>query len=122
MDAFPRRLVVIDDDDHLLQSMRFAFEAEGYLVTTFASGEEALKAPPRDPHTCLVVDARLPGTSGLDTIAQLRRLGVAAPAILITTNPSQAERRRAGATGVSIVEKPLLGDALGKTIAALLGS
>lgn len=118
--ALPRRLVVIDDDDHLLKSMRFAFETEGYEVTTFASGEAALNAPPRDPRTCLVVDARLPGLTGLDTIARLRALGVAAPAILVTTHPTQAEQRRAAAAGVAIIEKPLLGDALARQIAALI--
>ena len=122
MDAQPRRLVVIDDDDHLLAAMRFAFEAEGYIVTTFASGEAALNAPPRDPSTCLVVDERLPGVSGLETIAALRKLGVEAPAILVTTHPTQAERRRAAAAGVSIVEKPLLDDALGRRIATLLSA
>jgi FixJ family two-component response regulator len=122
MDANPRRLVVIDDDDHLLEAMRFAFETEGYVVTTFASGEAALKSPPRDPSTCLVVDARLPGASGLETIAGLRKLGVEAPAILITSHPTDAEKKRAAAAGVSIVEKPLLGDALGRRIAALLGA
>lgn len=120
MDAYPRQLVVIDDDDHLLSAMRFAFETEGYVVTTFASGEAALQAPPRGPQTCLVVDEHLPGVSGLDTIAGLRRLGVHAPAILVTTHPTPDEKRRAAAAGVSIVEKPLLDDALGRKIAALL--
>ena len=122
MNANPRRLVVIDDDDHLLKAMRFAFETEGYVVMTFASGEAALKSPPREPATCLVVDERLPGVSGLETIAALRKLGVEAPAILVTTHPTHAEKRRAAAAGVSIVEKPLLGDVLGRRIAALLGA
>jgi DNA-binding response OmpR family regulator len=122
MNTNPRRRVVIDDDDHLLEAMRFAFETEGYVVTTFASGEAALQSPPRDPWTCLVVDERLPGVSGLETIAGLRKLGVQAPAILVTTHPTQSDHRRAAAAGISIVEKPLLGDVLGRRIAALLGA
>lgn len=117
--ANPRRLVVIDDDDHLREAMRFAFETEGYVVTTFASGEAALQSPPYDTATCLVVDERLPGVSGLETIARLRKLGVEAPAILVTTHPTDAKKRRAAAAGVCIIEKPLLGDALGRRIKAL---
>lgn len=120
MDAFSRRLVIIDDDRHLLEAMRFAFETAGYVVTTFASGEAALLAPPFEPATCLVVDARLPGASGLETIKRLRALGVEAPAVLVTTHPTAAERRRAAAAGVDILEKPLLGEALERHVAELL--
>ena len=91
----PRRLVVIDDDVQLLHSMRFALETEGYAVTTFASGEEALQSRFVDDPTCLIVDQRLPGLSGMETISRLRLMGVAAPAILVTSNPSNLLRRRA---------------------------
>jgi two-component system, LuxR family, response regulator FixJ len=53
-------------------------------------------------------------------LVELRRRQVAAPAILITTHPSAAVRERAAATGVAVVEKPLLGDALFQEIYAAL--
>jgi two-component system response regulator FixJ len=113
-------LVVVDDDPHVLSALRFAFETEGYQVRTCGSGEELLARPPYDPHTCLIVDERLPGMSGLDAIAQLRRLGVRAPAILITTHPSLPVRHRAAAADVDIVEKPLLDATLGQKVRAAL--
>lgn len=115
-----RRLVLIDDDEHLRRAMRFSFEAEGYSVTAFATGEAALQATPFEDHACLVVDERLPGLSGLETIARLRAAGVDAPAILITSHPAHALRRAAAAAGVSIVEKPLLGDALARKVGELV--
>lgn len=100
--------------------MRFSFEAEGYAVTVFASGEAALQGAPFETHVCFVVDERLPGISGLETIARLRAAGMRAPAILITSHPAQALRGAAAKAGVSIVEKPLLGDALMRKIGELI--
>lgn len=116
----PRRLVFIDDDAQLLHAMRFAFETEGYAVSTFESGEEALRVRFPDAATCLIVDQRLPGLTGMDTIARLRALGVTAPAILVTSHPSDLLKRRAARANIRIVEKPLLGDALRLTLEALL--
>lgn len=117
-----RRVVFIDDDVQLLHAMRFAFETEGYMVTTFENGEEALRSAFPEPPMCLVVDQRLPGASGMDTIARLRAAGVSAPAILVTSHPSDGLRREAERAGVSIVEKPLLGDALRLAMEAVLGA
>ena len=116
----PDRLVLIDDDPDVLSALKFAFETDGYEVSAFSSGEAVLKDPPRTSNTCLVIDQRLPGLSGLDTLARLRDLGVAAPAILVTTHPSLEVRRRARLAAVDIVEKPLLGNALPQKIAEAL--
>jgi len=113
-------LVVVDDDPHVLSALRFAFETEGYEVRTCRSGEELVASPPEHPHTCLVVDERLPGMSGLDAIAQLRGQGVHAPAVLITTHPAAPVRRRAAAAGVEIVEKPLVDHSLAQKVRRLL--
>ncbi len=113
-------LVLIDDDPHVLNALSFAFEADGYEVSTFGSGEELLKSPPPGAGTCIVIDQRLPGLSGLDTLAQLRSRGVNTPAVLITTNPSFEIRRRARKALVDIVEKPLMGDALPQKVSAAL--
>ena len=113
-------LVVVDDDPHVLGALRFAFETEGYEVRTCGSGEELLACPPSEPHTCLIVDERLPGISGLEAISQLRSLGIRAPAILITTHPSLPVRLRAATAKVEIVEKPLLDATLGQKVRAAL--
>jgi len=115
-------LVVVDDDPHVLGALRFAFETEGYDVRTCRSGEELLASPPRDGDTCLIVDERLPGICGLETIARLRALGVDAPAILVTSHPPLQVRRRAAAAKVEIVEKPLLDATLGQRVRVALAS
>jgi FixJ family two-component response regulator len=78
-----------------------------------------LRPPPVRP-ACLVVDERLPGISGVDALAILRGRRIDLPAILITTQPSTALRRRAATIGVRIVEKPLLDAELFAAIAEAL--
>lgn len=116
----PHRVVVVDDDPHVLSALRFAFETDGYEVITWRSGEELLASPPLSSPTCLIVDERLPGVTGLEAIARLRAAGVAAPVFLVTSNPSAALIRRAAAAHVEIVEKPLLGDVLAAKVRAAL--
>ena len=113
-------LVIVDDDLAIRSSLAFSLQIEGFSVRSYASGTELLSDVPVAKTNCLVIDYQLPGMNGLDLLAELRRRQVAAPAILITTHPSAAVRERAAATGVALVEKPLLGDALFLEIHAAL--
>lgn len=109
----PRPLVVIVDDDPAVRgSLTFSLELDGFDVEAFESGEALLlrQLPPRP--TCLVLDQKLPGISGLEALRQLRAREVASPAILITSHPHRSVVEAAAEAGVPIVEKPLLGDAL----------
>lgn len=123
MDALVKAqpVVIVDDDAALLAAMRFAFEAEGLFVATYPSGE-AMLAQDGGPAACYVLDLRLPGMSGLDLLDRLRARGHLAPAALITSNPAKATRVRAAAAGVTIVEKPLLGDMLRRFVAQYAGT
>ena len=64
----------------------------------------------------MIVDEKIPETGGLQLIADLRDQNFSAPAILVTSQPSLALRKQAEKVGVSIVEKPLLGNGLLDTI------
>lgn len=116
-----RPLVVIADDDAALcAALEFSLEAEGYAVETCGSGEALLLKDLPLARACLVIDERLPGVTGLDALAQLRRRGVRLPAFVITSNPGPVTRANADALGAPIVEKPLLGDALLDRIRSVL--
>jgi FixJ family two-component response regulator len=105
-------VVIVDDDPAIRSSLAFSLQLEGFSVRSYASSTDLLGDDMTAEASCLVVDYQLPGMNGLDLVAELRRRQIAAPAILITTHPSAAVRERAMATGVAIIEKPLLGDAL----------
>lgn len=117
----PDRLVIVDDDPHVLHALRFAFEVDGYDVQTYKAGEEVLEALPVDA-ACIIIDEHLPGVSGVQTSSLLRARGVVVPMILITSHPSPAIRIRAKEHGVEIVEKPLVNGALALRVRELAGA
>ena len=114
-------IVVVDDDPAVLGSLKFSLELEGFCVETYRSGSELLADPAASRSGCLVIDLKLPGMDGLDLLAALRKNNVSTPAILITSHPTAALRRRAAEEDTPIVEKPLLGDALLDAIHAVFG-
>jgi len=104
-------VVVVEDDPAVRGSLKFSLELEGFAVRTYGSGLEFFLS---GDHACdcFVIDQRMPGMNGMDLIGKLRERKVMTPAILIISHPHAALSARAAAAGVSIVEKPLLGNAL----------
>ncbi len=105
-------VIVVDDDGAVRNSLKFSLEIEGFAVRTCSNVEELFGGPDLGTSSCLIVDLKLPGMSGLEAIAVLRARRILVPAILITTHPSVAVRERAARAAVPIVEKPFLEDAL----------
>jgi len=115
-------VIVVDDDLAVRNSLKFSLEIEGLAVRSYATGAEVLRAGDLALCSCLIVDEKMPGMSGLDLIAQLRARRIAAPAILITSHPSLSLRQRAERADVPIVEKPLLGGELLDKIHDVVGN
>lgn len=108
---------VVDDDDAVRGVLREVLEAEGVTVEDFASCEAFLAAPRARGEACLLIDAYLPGMSGLDLLARLAASGHALPSIMITGNsdvPMAVKAMRAGAS--DFIEKPV---GRGELIAAI---
>jgi len=114
MNRSPRRpsVFVVDDDAAVRSALAFALDMEGFAVETYDSGEALLLRDPPTGPGCLLLDERLPGVSGLDTLRQLRARHVDLPAILVTSHPNAILREAAARAGAPILEKPLLGEAL----------
>jgi CheY-like chemotaxis protein len=115
-------VIVIGDDLAVRNSLKFWFEIEGLTVRSYATGAELLNAGDLARCDCYVIDQKIPATSGLDLIAQLRDQHFTAPAILIASHPGLSLRERAEKAEVPIVEKPLLGNGLLDKIRDVIGS
>jgi two-component system, chemotaxis family, CheB/CheR fusion protein len=97
---------VVDDDAAVREATRELLNENGYTVQVFADGEAFLQTDRREG--CLLVDARMPGMSGLEVIERLRANGDALPTIVITGNGDvhmAVEAMKAGA--VDFIEKPI---------------
>lgn len=106
-------IYLIEDDEAVLNALRFAFEVEGMAVRPYLSAEALLAEFWSPDEGCLVVDHIMPIMTGLELLTVLRARGCLLPAILITTRASAAMRRRAERLNVShILEKPLSDSAL----------
>ena len=111
-------ILIVDDDAALRSSLEFILGVEGYAVRAYACGRELLDDADFPDHGCLVVDQRLPDIDGLQLIDTMRSRDVRLPAILITTHPTRALRRRAEAARIPIVEKPFITGTLFQQIGA----
>lgn len=109
-------VTVIGGDLAVRHALKFWLELEGLTVRSYVGGAEFLEAGELTRCDCLIVDEKIPETGGLQLIADLRDQNFSAPAILVTSQPSLALRKQAEKVGVSIVEKPLLGNGLLDTI------
>ena len=113
-------VVIVDDDAAVRAALAFSLELEGFEVESCRSGEALLTHALPARGACLVIDERLPGISGLETLSRLRDRLVMLPALLMTSYPTPKLRAAAHAADVRILEKPLMGDILSLAIRATL--
>jgi FixJ family two-component response regulator len=98
---------VVDDDASVRDSLRSLFESVGLQVATFESADSFLESARPDVASCLVLDVRLPGLSGLEFQSQLAQDGVDLPIIFMTGHgdiPMTVQAMKAGA--VEFLTKP----------------
>jgi FixJ family two-component response regulator len=77
-------VLVIDDDASMQRALGNLFQSVGLKVETFGSASEMLQAKLPDVASCLVLDVRLPGLSGLDFQAELAKTNTHIPIIFVT--------------------------------------
>jgi len=80
------RVLVVEDEAHLAQGLRFNLQAEGHAVEVAADGETALDrlVEKKEPFDAIVLDVMLPGKSGFDVAASLREKKNYVPILMLT--------------------------------------
>ncbi|WP_454622343.1 response regulator transcription factor [Bradyrhizobium cenepequi] len=117
----PGLVHVVDDDKAVRESIGDLLRSMGYQVTLHGSASEFLKAELPDAPACLVVDVRLPGTSGLELQEYLTRTNIRMPVILMTgfgDIPMSVKGMKAGA--VDFLTKPIRDQDLIDAVAAAI--
>src|SRR6059036_323526 len=112
---------VVDDDPSVRRAIQRLVESIGLQVELFASAQEFLRSKRPDAPSCLVLDIRLPGISGLDFQRQLAEANIHIPIIFITAHgdiPMTVRAMKAGA--VEFLTKPFRSRGLLDAIRAAL--
>ncbi len=79
-------VLVVEDEQHLADGLRFNLEAEGYTVKTVSDGEAALSllVDDQERYDALVLDVMLPGKDGFAVASELRAAGYFMPVLMLT--------------------------------------
>jgi FixJ family two-component response regulator len=112
---------VIDDDDSIRRAVAALLRSVGIASATYDSCQRFLDAEHPDVPSCLLLDVRLPGISGLDFQAQLGGRGIAFPVVMLTGHgdvPMSVRAMKAGA--VDFLTKPFRDQDLLDAVAAAI--
>ena len=97
------QILVVEDEQHIAEGLRFNLDAEGYQVQVVDSGEAALELLMADAAAfdLVVLDVMLPGKDGFAVIAELRDSGRFIPTLMLTArgHPEDVLRGFAAASG-----------------------
>lgn len=86
------RILIIEDEVKLQKQIRQQLEGDGYMVDTCDNGEEGLYIASEYPLDAAIVDIGLPGLSGLEVIAALRKRGSLLPILILTARNSWQDK------------------------------
>jgi len=83
-------IALVDDDRNILTSVSMALEAEGFKVTTYIDGAEALEGLARQPVDLAVLDIKMPRMNGMELLQKLRE-ETAMPVIFLTSKDDEVD-------------------------------
>jgi len=118
-----QRVLIVDDDHEIVESVRFALEANGYEVLVARDGNQGLAMAEREDPDLVVLDMMMPKRSGFLVLEKLRRSRpVPLRVIMITANEGSRHKAYAEMLGVDdYIRKPFAMDRLMESVKRLLG-
>jgi len=102
------RILIVDDEPCIRQSLKGVFEDEGFPTDSVTSGEECLKKIVETPYDLVLLDIWLPGIDGIETLRQIREISPSTRVIMISGHATIATAVTATKLGAwDFIEKPL---------------
>lgn len=86
------RILVVEDDPHILLGLEEVLKSDGFEVVTCSRGDQALDAVARTEPGLVVLDVMLPGLSGYDICKQLRARKLATPVLMLTAKGQEIDK------------------------------
>jgi FixJ family two-component response regulator len=101
-------VVIVDDDEPLRDALESLLKAAGFNVGKFSSAEDFLASPDLERASCLILDVRLPGMSGIELQRKLRETGHTVPIVFVTAHGDATIRDLViGAGAAGFLTKPV---------------
>jgi len=117
------RILIADDSETILLLLRTRLEMEGHEVATAADGQEVVdNVSASNPPDILLLDAMMPGKSGIDALRELRVAGIETPVLIVsahTEGDNGADHKDLAIDGY--ISKPIDFEALFAKITELAG-
>src|SRR5215467_7178354 len=102
------RILIVDDEPGIRQSLKGVFEDEGFTTEAVSTGEDCLKKIESDSYDLVLLDIWLPGMDGLETLRKLREKSPLTHVIMISGHATIATAVSATKLGAfDFIEKPL---------------
>ena len=120
------RVLVVDDEPLLLRAVRRMLERDGYEVSSFSNGADALAELDREaqkPYSLILCDLRMPGSDGRWVYSRLeeRHPDLLDRLVFITGDADVTERREfLASSGCAVLVKPFTGHQLSKLVETVL--
>jgi DNA-binding response OmpR family regulator len=121
--AATKRILLVDDDAEIIESLRLALESKGYSVMIARDGNQGLAVTEREDPDLVILDMMMPKRSGFLVLEKLRRTRENPPRIImITANEGSRHKAYAEMLGVDdYIRKPFPMDRLMASVDRLLG-
>jgi len=119
----PGRILIVDDDPEIIESIRIALESRGHAVMVGRNGNQGLALAEHEQPDLVILDMMMPKRSGFLVLESLRRnLSSTAKVIMITANEGGRHKAYAEELGVNdYIRKPFPMDRLIESVDRLLG-
>ena len=105
------RVLVIDDEPAIRDTLRMILEYEGHEVVLAGSGQEGLALAEREPPDLVFLDIKMPGMDGLEVLTRLRAQNETVPVVMVSAHGTATSALEAGRLGAfRFIEKPLSKD------------
>ncbi|MCG8583860.1 MAG: response regulator [Pirellulales bacterium] len=117
-----KRILLVDDDREIIESMRYALETQGYEILVARDGNQGLAMAEREDPDLVILDMMMPKRSGFLVLEKLRRTrDVPLRVIMITANEGSRHKAYAEMLGVDdYIRKPFAMDRLIESVGRLL--
>ncbi len=92
MDNNGKKIVVVEDEEHLAKGLQFNLEREGYRVTLVDNGQSALDLLGKEEFDLMILDIMLPKVSGLEVARRIRKTNMRFPILMLSAKSTDEDR------------------------------